>query len=495
MPLIAKACVRATPPGPAIPIRTVTINPPCFFCFEIYNICIRHGCQGIKERRQIMDKLAILGGKPVVTIKDPEQWRRPIDRELQLIKELLETDFLSGAGKGLPKQFEDQFQKFIGAKYCLTTCSGTLALQSAFYAVGVGPGDEIIVPAWAYISSYAGALHLGARPVFCDVDPKNMLIDPSDAEKRITDRTKAIVAIHFGGNVCNLEELWEIGRKYGIAIVEDAAHAHGAMWDGKKIGSIGDIVCFSLQGSYSTPQAGKPVAGGEGGIVCTNNRLFYERMLVYCHLHRPELPSELSLPEYRMFDEEGLGLKFRAHPLALAIAKVSLESLEYRIKQTDAFREELFAGLQDLPGVKPEYTYPKAKRISIYGGLKILYYPEELNGLSCEKFVKALQAEGVPVIRGPGSTQKLQHLKPQFARGFDLWGHGRSPIFGEFFGLPCYKGYHKGDFPIAEKLSENFFTMPVYIKPKQKFLNQCLTAFYKVIEKHRDLLKASPQAT
>ena len=433
------------------------------------------------------DKLAIQGGIPIVTIDKPEQWKRPIKKEMKLIKELLEDDFLSGAGTGLPKEFEENFRKFIGAKYCLTTCAGNLALMSAFYAVKVGPGDEVIAPVWSFASSYAGAIHLGARPVFCEVDPRNMLIDPKDAERKITKRTRAIVIIHFGGNICDMDTILEIGRKYGIAIIQDAAHAHGAEWDDKKIGSFGDITCFSLQGSTTTPQSGKPVAGGEGGIVTTDSREFYERMLIYCHLHRPEI-RDLVTPDYRIFDEEGLGLKFRAHPLALAIAQVALDNLEYRIRKTNEFREKILKEFKELPGLEPEYSYPKTKRISIYGGVKIIYNPDEFEGLSCGRFVDAVKAEGVPIIKGPGSTQKLQHLKPQFAKGFDLWGHNRGPLGREFLNLPQYKGYKKGDFPIAEYLSENFFTIPTYIESKEGFFEQCIEAFQKVAKNYKTLL-------
>lgn len=432
------------------------------------------------------EKLAILGGDPVVTIKDAEQWKRPIEEELKLIKNLLEEGAVSGAGIGLPKEFENEFKDYIGATYCLTTCNGTLALMSAFYAVGVGPGDEVIVPVWAYDCSFAGALHLGARPVFCDVDPRNMLIDPKEAESKITERTKAIVAIHFGGNVCNMDALLEIGKKYNIPIVEDAAHAHGAKWDGKKIGSFGDITCFSLQGIYTTPQSGKPVAGGEGGVVTTNNAEYYERMLIYCHLHRPEISQNLVVFK-GIIDEEGLGLKFRAHPLALAIAKISLKTLDYRIEKTDIFRETILTKIQDIAGLKPEFVYPKAKRISLYGGIKIFYNPEYFDGLPCEAFVSALKAEGVPVIAGPGSTQKLVHLKPVYKNGFDVWGRGRSPIKGSFMGLPEYKGYKEGDFPVAERLAKNFFTLPTYIEPKKGFVDQIVAAFHKVANNYKQL--------
>ena len=428
-------------------------------------------------------ELAIHGGKPAVTIDSSEQWKRPVEREWKLVRGLVEAGSLSMAGSGLPKEFEDEFRELIGAKYCLTTDHGTSALMSAYYAVGVGPGDEVITPVAGYMCSYAGALHLGARPIFCDIDPKSLLIDPKDAERKITRRTRAINIVHMGGNLCDMDAFLELGGKYGVAIVEDAAHAHGAEWDGEKIGNIGDITCFSLQG---TNPYGKGIAGGEGGIVTTNNREFYERQLVYCHLHRAGLMKDLTNPAYRMFDSEVLGLKFRAHPLALAIAKVSLETLQYRMERSDENREKIFDALRELPGLEPEQTYPKAKRVTLYGGLKVVYHPDELSALPVERFVEAMQAEGAPV-RGPGyrhagSTQKLQHLKGVFARGFDLWGHGRGPLGGDYEVPP------KGSFPVAESMDKNFLSIPGYTEAKEGLLDQFIEAFRKVTSGHKALV-------
>lgn len=428
------------------------------------------------------EKLAVQGGKPLVDIESSEQWKRPIEREMTLVRRLLEEGHLSGAGTGVPKEFEEQFGKFIGARYCLTTDHGTTALASAYYAVGVGPGDEVITPVAGYIASYAGAIHLGAHPVFADVDPRTLLVDPKDVERKITRRTRAINIVHLGGNICDMEAFLKIGGKYGVAIVEDAAHAHGAEWDGNRIGSIGDITCFSLQGINPN---GKPVAGGEGGIVTTNNREFYERQLIYCHLHRAGIKDELTNPAYRMFDEQVLGLKFRAHPLALALAKVSLESLEYRIRRSNENREKVFDVLERMLGLEPEHSHPKAKRISLYGGLKVIYHPEELDDLPIEKFVEAVRVEGAPISdpgwEYAGSTQKLQHLKPLFTRGFNLWGHNRGPL-GDDFEVP-----KKGTFPVAESLNNRFFTIPSYIEPKEGFLEQYIGAFEKVMSKYKIL--------
>jgi len=359
---------------------------------------------------------------------------------------------------------------------------GSAALASAFYAVKVGPVDEVITPTLGYIGTYCGALHLGARPVFCDIDPETLLIDPQDVERRITPRTKAIVPIHLWGNVCDMDALMDIGKRYGIAVVEDAAHAHGAEWDGVKIGNIGDVTCFSLQG---TMPGGKPVCGGEGGIATTNVREFYERMLAYCHLHRVGVTEELTLPEYRGLDSEVLGLKWRAHPLALALARVSLRSLDYRNRKRDEFRRKLFEALDEIPGVKPVKSYPKAKPAGFYGGLKLIYQPDDLDGLPVERYVEALRAEGVPISR---YGRKLEHLRMIFRRGFDLWGHGRGPLGGEFLGLPPFKGYKEGDFPVAESLIGRILSIPAYIDPEEGFLEGVIKAFEKVAANHKRLL-------
>jgi len=422
------------------------------------------------------EKLAINGGPRAITISSEEQWKRPVEEEKRLVNDLIEKGLLSGSGEGLPLDFEGDFRKYIGSNYCLTVDHGSSALASAFYAAGVGPGDEVITPTIGYIGSYCGALHMGARLVFCDVDPKTLLIDPEDAERRITRHTRAIDAIHLWGQVCDMDSLMAIGRRYGITIVEDAAHCTGAEWDGKKIGNAGDITCFSLQG---TDPHGKPVSGGEGGIVTTNNREFYERQLIYCHLHRTDIEKELTNPEYRRLDAEVLGLKWRAHPLALAIAKVSLSSLEYRNRRRIENRSRVFKALKDLPGIEPIRDYEKAKPAGFYGGLKIKYNSEQLDGLSISKFVEAMNAEGAPIS---ASHLTLEHLRSIFTRGFDLWGHDRGPLGSDF------RVYKKGDFPVAEGLSDKVLTIPAYIEVKDGFLDQYIDAFRKVTSNYKSLL-------
>ena len=168
------------------------------------------------------------------------------------------------------------------------------------------------------------------------------------------------------------------------------------------------------------------------------------------------------------------------------MAKVSLETLEERIKKSDENREKVFNALRELPGLEPEHSYPKAKRVSLYGGLKVIYHPEQLDGLPIEKFVEAVRAEGAPISdpgwEHAGSTQKLQHLKPLFVRGFDLWGYNRGPLGNDF------EVQKKGSFPVAETLNKRFFTIPSYIEPQKGFLDQYIDAFRKVVENYRALL-------
>jgi len=430
----------------------------------------------------LAEKLAIHGGKPAITISSPEQWKRPIEEEKRLINELIDKGIYSLGS--IIKEFEEEFREFSGCEYCLTTDHGGTAIANAFYAAGLGPGDEFIVPTVGYLGGYFGGLHMGARPVFCDIDPKTLLIDPEDAERRITKRTRLIHPVHMHGAVCDMDALMDIGRRYGIAIVVDAAHAHAAEWDGKKAGNVGDIVCFSLQGGPSP--SGKPVSGGEGGIVTTNNREFYERLLIYGHLHRAGIDEELKSlrPPYRMLDSEVLGWKMRIHPFAAALAKVSLSTLSYRNERMLKFWKGLCDGIRELPGLDLQHTYNKAKR-DFYAGAQILYNPDELGGLSAEKFVEAMRAEGAPLSRG---GRKLEHLRSIFTQGYDLWGHGRGPLGGEFMGLPPFKGYKEGDFPVAESLRDKILLSQVYVEPKEAFLDQYIEAFRKVTSNYKSLL-------
>ena len=423
--------------------------------------------------------LAILGGTAAVTVDASEHCKRPVEEEKKAVCELIDQGVLSGSGSGVPKKFEEEFKEFIGCKYVLTTSHGHTALASAYFAAGLGAGDEFIHPTIGYIGSYAGALHLGATPVFCETDPKTLLADPADIEKRITPKTRVINPIHWCGRVCDMDALIALCEKHNLVLVEDAAHAHGSEWGGVKIGNLGHIAGFSCQGI--SPRS-KPTAGGEGGIVATNDQELYQRALIYCHLHRGGALDELTNPVYKQLESQLLGWKWRAHPLALAIARVSLKTLPERIEKFIATREELAEKITDIPGFELAHNYPKSKHAEIYGGLRFLYDPDALGGLNAERFCEALNAEGVPMSLN--GISYIEHLRAIYTKDLaGLWGQGHpGPANNP---LPRYQ---EGDFPVSEGLRERVLALGSWIEPAPGLIDQVATAIRKVVDNHQALL-------
>ncbi|MCE5315913.1 MAG: DegT/DnrJ/EryC1/StrS family aminotransferase [Parachlamydia sp.] len=429
------------------------------------------------------EKLAILGGKPVFEGVFKEKWKRPKEQEKALLSTMIDHNDFSGAGVGMGKAFEDAFASYIGCKYCLAFSHGTDALMAAYYAAGVGPGDEVITPATGFIGSYAGALHLGARPVFCDVEPYSILIDPACIRKAITPRTKAINIVHLWGMVCDLDALMAISREHGIPLIDDASHAHGGEWGGTKLGNFDHVTCFSLQG---VNPGGKGVAAGEGGVACTNNRAYYQRMLAYCHLHREHLLEDLQGSPYQEMDREVLGLKSRAHPLALGIGMISLSTLNLRNAKRTENREKTVEALTEFDFISIPKGAEKGKMAGFFGGLKFLYEPSRLSNLSSQTFIKCLHAEGVPV-KGPWSGF-LEYRHNIFRKGFDLWGHDRGPIGKPWAGLDNFAGYSETDFPISESLSQKVFTLPSFVDVDTEYYLRLVQALRKIRKDHQLVL-------
>jgi dTDP-4-amino-4,6-dideoxygalactose transaminase len=210
----------------------------------------------------------------------------------------------------------------------------------------------------------------------------------------------------------------------------------------------------------------------------TDDRELYERILLFCHLNRPGLAETFTNETYREMASTNLGLKFRAHPWALAAGLVLLESLDYCNEQRTKYRTKIYEGLSDIAGVTPVRQLPKAKAAGFYGGMHMLYHPQELGGVPAEKFVEALRAEGVDMShRGYGLTHRLK----LFADGFDIYGKD-GPLTGD------YPGYPEGSLPISEKVHTRILGMPTYIEESPGYSDQILEALRKVTTSHRDLL-------
>lgn len=416
-------------------------------------------------------KLAIYGGEKAVTLDDTEALRWPIitDEEIAAVTDLLRKGELSISQ--VTYKFEEEFAKYHNVKYALAHNNGTAAIHAAFFAVGVGPGDEVITPSYTYWGTAMPILSCNAVPVFCEVDPNILCADPRDIRKRITPQTKAIIVVHLWGMPAEIDEIMAIAKEHDIAVIEDASHAHGAVYKGKKVGTIGDIGCFSLQTS-------KLMIGGEGGILITNDTEYYERAVSLAHYERiSKLPTE----RYRRYAHTGFGWKYRINPLAAAIARVQLKYLDERNKKREDNIEYLSSGLRKVRGIHPFETPPYVSRT--HYGHRVRYSQEELDGVPRERFAEALQAEGVKVR---GERYPLLHLQPIFQER-NLYGKGCPFDCSHTKRKVVYK---QGDLPVTERSQQNLLALPTFPQAQKGLLDQYITAFEKVTENVDQLINS-----
>ncbi len=392
-----------------------------------------------------------------IEVMPEDTWEQVGEDEARMAYEMTLRNELSG-GTPVVREFEAEYRKYIGTDFCLTTCNGSAALYSAYFGMGVGPGDELICPSYTWICTIGPALLLGAKPVFCEVDPRTLMMDPADVEKRITDKTAAIVPVHLWGNVCDMDPIMEIGRRHGIPVIEDCSHAHGAEYKGRKVGSIGDVGAFSLQGS-------KPVSSGEGGALVTNNEECFNRACLVGQANRwgLDLPGD----RYEELQPLGLGMKLRSHPLGIGIALVQLRKLDDLNASRAAFIQEVEEGLSDIECLDPLCVYPAAVRAGFYA-FPLIYHPEKCGGLSTDEFRQRCEQAGLKCGDG---WYPLLHLLPLFANGFDVFTRGRGPLG------TGYPGYKAGDLPVTEEVRERLVFPPVLTKPKPGAAEAYIEAF------------------
>ena len=414
------------------------------------------------------DRPAALGGTPVFiqTVQETQfpkldRWRQMTEEEAQVAYDMTLRNELSG-GTPVVREFERQWREMTGTKYAITVMNGTASLFSAYFGLGVGPGDEVICPTYTWICTIAPAVVLGARPVFCESDPESAMANPADIRKRITSKTAAIVVVHLWGNICDMDPIMEISRETGIPVIEDCSHAHGATYKGRPCGSIGHVGCWSLQGS-------KPVSAGEGGVIATNDTEIFERACLIGQVNRI-MGMDLVTEKYARYQPLGTGMKFRANPVGIGIAQVQLRKLLELNAKRGKYIEEVEAGLREIPGVKPIKVYDGAVRGGFYG-FPMLHIPEESNGLSSQAFVDALRKEGLPVHL---SGYPMLHRLPIFAEGFDLFTRNRGPLCGD------YPGYKEGDFPVTEEMLQHLIFLPVLNDPVPEASERVLEAIRKV---------------
>lgn len=379
-----------------------------------------------------------------VEMADLDRWQQVGEEEARLVYEMTLRNELSG-GTPVVRAFEEEWRRQTGSPYALTTINGTAALFSALFGLGVGPGDEVICPSYTWICTISPAPFLGAAPVFCESDPRTMLADPDDIERRITPRTKAIVVVHLWGWVCDMDRIMAIGERHGIPVVEDCSHAHGAVYKGRPVGSLGDAGCWSLQGS-------KAVSAGEGGVLVTRHVDVFERACLAGQVNRI-VGIDLHTPDYEEYQPYGTGMKFRAHPLGIGIASVQLKKLPELNRRRRTYVEAVEAGLAEIPGLEPIPTTPDSERGAYYGFP--VHYDRAVLGEMTD-FVRAARERGLAV--SPNSYPPL-HTLPYFARGFNLYTGGRGVL------AEGWRGYQPGDLPVTAQMVDELLFLPVLSDP------------------------------
>ncbi|MCL5019919.1 MAG: DegT/DnrJ/EryC1/StrS family aminotransferase, partial [Patescibacteria group bacterium] len=345
-----------------------------------------------------MEKLAVHGGKPV-RIRPFHSWPVWDEHEINaVIKAVRSGKWWRGAYSKLElssraeysdedisrvELFEDRFSALHKAHYAVATVNGTAALDVSIRALGINPGDEVITTPYTFISTSTCILNNFAVPVYVDIDPETYNINADLIERAITKRTRAILPVHFSGNLADMDVINAVAQRHGLKVLEDACHSHGVeLTDEKMAGTLGHIGCFSFQAS-------KNMAGGEGGILITNDEQLYKTCFSLHHIGREE--GKLWYEHYR------LGWNYRMTELVAAVLLAQLE----RLMEQNALRMQnynyLINKLKDVPGIIPCRLNPKVSKHSHH--LVMLRYDKiKVNNVHRDRFIEALNAEGIPCL-------------------------------------------------------------------------------------------------
>ncbi len=376
-----------------------------------------------------MGKLAINGGPPVATTPLSRRWPVWDDGEREQLSQVLESGkWWRGAYENESEdskvgQFESTFARFQDAKFGLAVTNGTTALECAFKTVGVEAGDEVIVPAITFIATATAALQVGAVPVFVDVDPRNYTVDVKAVEAAITDRTRCIAPVDYGGMPCDYDALVALGEKHGIPVVADCAHAHGSQWKGKGCGAITEMGTFSFQ-------AAKQLTTGEGGMVLTDDENLWERAYSYHRIGRRRgrgfYEHFVPASNLRMTEWQG----------AIGLAQLARfpAQMETRLANVRYLSEGIERLRQQGVGLATLEVDPRVTRWHFYMW-HCKFLPEQWgdssHGVTRDQLLKAMAAEGIRA--STGHTQPL-YKNPLFIHADEAFGRTGFPIKGEPYG-------------------------------------------------------------
>lgn len=389
------------------------------------------------------DKPAIIGGKPVR--RKPLRFGVPfVEQEvIDAVVEVLETDWLSTGPK--TQELEERVRNYVGAKNAQALNSCTAGMELCLRVAGVAPGDEVITTPMTFAATANVVVHCGAVPVFADINKDTMNIDPSEIERKITDKTKAVMPVHYAGQPCEMDEICDIVKRHNLILIEDAAHALGAEYKGRKIGSIGDATAFSFH-------VHKNITTAEGGMVTTDNDDWARRMKVMS-LHGMSKDAWGRVSESKMhYDIVYPGYKYNMADTQAAMALPQMDRIEDYLKMRQKLEKIYTDAFREVPQVSPLQRIDGIRHAENMYVIKL-----DLDHLKIDRdeFIKALQAENIFT----SVHYRALHLHSYYRKTF---------------------GYKEGDCPTAEDVSDRILTLPFSPKLTEDDVKDAITAVKKI---------------
>jgi len=414
-----------------------------------------------------MNALALLGGTPVRTAPF-SAWPVFGDAEERALARTLRSGKWGKLDGGEVATFERRFAEYCGARHAIGVVNGTVSLRIALMAAGIEAGDEVIIPPYTFFATASAVVKANATPVFVDIDQGTFNIDPKLIERAVTPRTRAIIVVHLGGLPCDMDAILSIARKYKLTVIEDAAHAHGSEYKGKRVGGIGHMGSFSFQSS-------KNLTCGEGGLITTNDDDLAERCRSIHNCGR--------VPGGAWYEHHAISGNYRLGEFAGAILNCQLDRLDEQTDRRDENARYLNEKLSTIPGVTPQKRTGDTTRNAQH--LYVLRINEAAFGAPRERVLKALTAEGVPVA--PGYVVPL-HRQPMFQN------KSFGPYTGDARGRPMVN-YKDVRLPVVEKISagEGAWLTHNVLLGTCRDMDDVVRAFEKVYE-HRAALAAGEPA-
>jgi dTDP-4-amino-4,6-dideoxygalactose transaminase len=378
------------------------------------------------------DRLALLGGEPTCDFAWPRWPVYDQSEEKQLLEVLRSGEWWYGAKV---QQFEREFADFQGAGHGVTCTNGTTAIEMGLRALGVVPGDEVIVPPYTFIATATAVVTVGAVPVFADIDPETLCLDPDDVARKLSPRTRAIIPVHVGGRIADMVRINKLAESHNLAVLEDAAHAWGSQSRGRGAGTIGHCGTFSFQVS-------KNITAGEGGILVTDDKDLADLCRSFTHCGRTEGSA--------WYDHNNLGSNLRMTEFQAALLLAQLARLEEHVARRQRNAALLDEALAGIPAIRQLAPATDMTRRSYH--MYIFRMNETELGIRRARFIEALEAEGVPASEG---WYRPLYLNGVFANAHVGPRHGiRAPLAGmgvDYRGISC---------PVCEQVCNDAVWIP-----------------------------------